>query len=316
MVKKAVLLIGFGGPTALAEVRPFLASIVGEARVPTQRVEEVYRHYEMIGGVSPFNAITECQRAALEKNLANKGFKYPIGVAYRHSSPGFKDAFESFKKYGVESVTGFVLASFRSFVSREWYHDKAAEGRKLAGAENIRVEYTAPFEMDPLYLAAQRERAEEIWSKWSDKEKDETCVIFTAHSIPSSMCEQSCQENERRCYGYQFRQAAEAIAEGLGAKNWKTSYQSQAGGPRQMWLDPDIKDVIKGLDPKKFKRVLLVPVGFLCDNVEVIYDLDHEAKDAAEAHGLRYFRAGTVGDHPLFIEMMAERILEKETSKC
>lgn len=316
MKKTAVLLIGFGGPTRLEEVRPFLHSIVGDSNVPPARVEEVYRHYELVGGSSPFNAITEKQKKALEASLRSKGVDWPVGVAYRHSSPSFRDAFESFKRFGVEEVVGLVLASFRSFVSREWYHQKVEEGRAAAGASSIGVRYTSPFDGDPLYLEAQRERIEEVWSRWSAEERRGARVIFTAHSIPSSMCEQSCAENENRCYGFQFDEASGRIARELGLEDWTTCYQSQSGSPRQMWLGPDVKEAIRALDPEKTRRVLVVPVGFLCDNVEVIYDLDIEARAAAETRGISYFRAGTVGEHPRFVEMMAEKVLEKETTRC
>ncbi len=307
MKKTAVLLIGFGGPRSLGEVRPFLETIVGGSNIPPERVEEVYRHYELIGGVSPFNTITEGQKAALEKVLLAKGASMPVAAAYRHSFPTFQDAFEGFKKFGTEEVIGFVLASFRSFVSREWYYEKVEEGRRLAGAENIQIRYTDAFDHDPLYLSAQSRRVEDIWSHWSASEKDSSLVIFTAHSIPLPMCEQSTGENEARCYGFQFEEACKVITGELGIRHWTYCYQSQSGSPRQQWLSPDIKEVLRGLDTKKVKRVLLVPVGFLCDNVEVIYDLDHEAKAVAMERGIQYFRAGTVGDHPLFIEMMAER---------
>jgi ferrochelatase len=308
--KTAALLIGFGGPTSLEEVRPFLASIVGDSKVPSQRVEEVYRHYELIGGVSPFNAITEKQKSALEQELKARGLPLPVGVAYRHSTPSFRDAFETFRKFGVERVVGLVLASFRSFVSREWYYEKLEEGRRLALAGAIEVRYTAPFDQDARYLRAQRERMEEVLSAWTEEEKRRTSVIFTAHAIPSFMCERSCGENENRCYGFQFYEACRSIARDLGLRPWTLCYQSQSGSPREKWLGPDVKEVIRALDPKKTPRLLVVPVGFLCDNVEVIYDLDREARAVAESGGFAYFRAGTVGDHPLFIEMMADKIKE------
>ncbi len=306
--KTAVLLIGFGGPRKLDEVQPFLESIVGTARMPGARIKEVYHHYEVIGGASPFNAITDKQKAALEASLKSKGYPMSVGVAYRHSIPTFQDAFESFKKFGVEKVVGFVLASFRSFVSREWYYEKAEEGRKAALAENVSVVYTEPFESNPAYFLAQEERIKEVWSSWSQNEKDQTQIIFTAHSIPTSMCQQSTPQNENRCYGYQFSEACEEIARKLKIKNWTYCYQSRST-PRDLWLEPDVNDVIKALPPS-LKNVLLVPLGFLCDNVEVIYDLDIEAKATAEGKGLKYHRAGTVSDHPIFIEMMAEHILK------
>ena len=310
--KTAALLIGFGGPTGPEEVQPFLQSILEGGQIPEPRLREVARHYDRLGGVSPFNTITYGQKAVLERYLRSKGMSLPVGVGFRHSKPTFQDAFESFKKFGVQRVVGFVLASFRSFVSLQWYHQKVFQGRSLAGADSIEVEFTTPFDQNPLYLQAQLERVQEVWGSWSSRDKTSTFVIYTAHSIPSSMCEQSCRENQGQCYGSQFYAAAASISGGLKlGKNWAFAYQSRSGNPRDRWLEPDVKDVMRGLDTKKFKRVLLVPVGFLCDNVEVIYDLDVEAKACCESLGLGYFRALTVSDHPKFIEMMGGQILEK-----
>ncbi len=310
--KTAVLLIGFGGPTSPEEVKPFLQSILEGANIPAARLQEVERHYKVIGGVSPFNSITQGQKKALEGYFQSYGKSLSIGVAFRHSTPTFVDAFQTFKKFGVQQVVGFVLASFRSFVSLQWYHQKVEQGRTLADAGVIDVCYTDPFDQNPLYFDAQTERVHEVWDSWSPAEKASTFVIYTAHSIPASMCEQSCQENQIRCYGSQFYEAASSVSRRLNLrKNWAFAYQSRSGNPKDLWLEPDVKDVIYQLDANKFKRVLCVPVGFLCDNVEVIYDLDIEAKQCCEKSGFQYFRASTVSDHPKFIEMMGRQILEK-----
>ncbi len=310
--KTAILLIGFGGPTRPQEVKPFLKSVLEGTQIPEQRLWEVERHYEAIGGVSQFNGITYRQKEALERHFQSKGMSLPVGVAFRHSTPTFSDAFGMFKKFGVQKVVGFVLASFRSSVSSQRYHEKMDQGRMLADAIQIDVCYTNPFDQHPLYFDAQAERMREAWGSWSVEEKASTFVIYTAHSIPLAMCEQSCQENQRCCYGFQFYETASSVSRRLGlGKNWAIAYQSRSGNPKDLWMEPDVKEVIRPLDSKKFKRVLCVPVGFLCDNVEVIYDLDIEAKQYCEQSGFQYFRAPTVSDHPKFIEMMSRQILEK-----
>jgi ferrochelatase len=173
------------------------------------------------------------------------------------------------------------------------------------------IEYTETFSSDPLYFEAQAERIKEIWGSWAAVDRAATQVIFTAHSIPATMCEESCLANDCQCYGYQFHEASRHISLAAGIKNWRVAYQSRSGNLRDLWLEPDVREVIGALDTNKIRNVLLVPVGFLCDNAEILYDLDHAAKAAAEDRGLKYYRAGTVGDHPLFIEMMADRVLEK-----
>lgn len=309
--KTAALIIGFGGPTKAGEVQPFLQSILEGSAIPPSRLEEVTRHYEVIGGCSPFNAVTLKQKEALERYFTSRSMALPVGVAFRHSTPTFKDAFEMFKKFGVRKVVAFVMASFRSFVSSEWYREKALQGRALAQAETIEIVYTEAFDRLPLYLGAQADRIHSLWSSRRPKEKEETVVIYTAHSIPASMCEQSCRENKNRCYGSQFYEAATTLSERLGLKNWFCAYQSRTGNPRDRWMEPDVKEVIQTIDTKKFKSVLLAPIGFLTDNVEVIYDLDIEARDCCLRQGLEYLRVPMVADHPKFIEMMGSQILEK-----
>ena len=306
MKKTAVLLIGFGGPRNLEEVRPFLASVTGGTQIPEARIAEVFHHYELIGGKSRFNEVTELQRAALEHELRSRGQSLAVGAAYRHSTPSFQDAFEQFKRFGVEKVVGVVLASFQSFASRGKYLEKVGEGRKKAEAENIELTYAASFDSEPLYFEAQAERIREAWAGPSK----EMAVLFTAHSIPSMMCEKSASENEGPCYGWQFHQASSRIAEMLDIPRWQSCFQSRSGNPKEPWLEPDVAQVIQKLEKPSCKSVLLVPVGFLCDNVEVIYDLDFEAKRAAEGRGLLYRRAGTVSDHPKFIKLLAEKVME------
>ncbi len=310
MKKTAVLLVGFGGPRSLEEVRPFLASVTGGTNIPEARIQEVYHHYELIGGKSNFNDVTERQRSALEKELRGRGKDLAVGAAFRHSTPSFKDAFEQFKRFGVERVVGLILASFQSFASRGKYLEKIVEARRQVGAETIEMTYTTPFDLAPLYLEAQSDRLCEVWSKIPEEQKKETVTLFTAHSIPSLMCERSALENSGRCYGFQFHEASSKIAALSGLSKWLTCYQSRSGNPREPWLEPDVREVIETLPQSNARGVLLVPVGFLCDNVEVVYDLDFEAKQAAEARGLECRRAGTVGDHPKFIKMMAEKIME------
>lgn len=297
--KTAALLIGFGGPQGMDEIRPFLKSVLEGVPVPAERVEEVAHHYELFGGKSPYNAISLAQKNALEKWLVSQKVSLPVKVGFRHSSPSFRDAFETFQKEGVTKVIGLILASFRSYSSFEKYQLRLSEAQKAAGAGSIRVEYTESFAADPLYFEAQAEQVRKVLGK-----EDGTFVLFSAHSIPTAMSDQSG-------YARQFSEAASAIAARLGLQNWAIAYQSRSGNPRDPWLEPDVKEVIAGLDRKKFKNVLLVPVGFLCDNVEVLYDLDIEAKKACEDHGFLYLRASTVTDHPKFIEMMGRKVMEK-----
>ncbi len=310
-MRTAVLLIGFGGPARPEEVKPFLFSIVDGTKVPETRIQDVLHHYEVIGGVSPFNEESFKQRLALEQNLKTRGVSMPVGLAFRHSNPGFKDAFQILQRHGVERVVGFVLASLRSFVSFQWYQDKVLEGMREAGAQ-MEIIYTEDFHNHPLFIKAQSDKVQDVLASFSSKDTGSAFILFTAHSIPSSMCEQSTGENNNNCYGHQFYETAQAVANRLKlGRNWGVCYQSRTGHPRDRWLEDDVNDYIKNIDRTKYKRVLLVPAGFLCANVEIMYDLDVAAKKTCAEIGLEFHRAEPVGQHPDFIEMMAQQILSR-----
>ncbi len=300
--QKAVLLVGFGGPRNMNEVRPFLESVLKGVPIPKERFEEVLSHYEHFDGHSPYNEITESQRHALEISLHENGHFLPVRVGLRHSSPSLAEAFQEFKLIGVREVIAIVLASFRSYASFEKYQDRVREAQVLAGAEDIFVNYTESFASNPLYFEAQADPVRNLMdARIPEDERNKTFVIFSAHSIPMAMAKASG-------YDEQFETASRAVAKILGLRAWKVAYQSRSGNPREPWLEPDVKAVIREIDRSAFTHVLFVPIGFLCDNVEVLFDLDVDAREAVEARGFQYLRATTVMDHPIFIRMMSQLV--------
>lgn len=303
MKKTAALLIGFGGPRRIEEVKPFLESVLRGVQIPQERFDEVMLHYEIIGGVSPYNEITELQRAALCDWLKSRGTDLPVFIGYRHSFPSFEDTFRELKEKGYQRIIGFVLSSFRTYASFEKYKERLEEGRAAAGAE-IEVLYTKPFYNDLHFIDAQSKRVEELLEDWNPAEEPETFFLFTAHSVPETMSTESS-------YDAQFAEAASLVARRLDLKFWDICYQSRSGRPQDPWLGPDVKERIQKINQDRFKNLVLVPIGFLCDNVEVLYDLDVEAKRQAEQLGFKFARAKTVMDHPKFIAMIGERILER-----
>ena len=304
MKKTAVFLIGFGGPSKPEEVRPFLESVLEGIRIPEARFQEVIHHYEIIGGVSNYNPATFGQKEALQEYFKKKNIPFFVGLGFRHSFPSFKDAFETFGKYKVERLICFVMAPFRSYSSFEKYQERVEKARQEAGAQAVELVYAESFFDHSLLIQAQTERVSEVLKDLSAEDRKKSFFIFSAHSIPVEMSRKSA-------YDLQFARSSSLIAEALGlSENWRIAYQSRSGSPRDPWLEPDVQKVIASLDGR-FKNIIFVPMGFLCDNVEVVYDLDVEAKKACEEKDLGYFRAPTVGAHPKFIEMMAGRILEK-----
>ena len=303
-LKTAVLLIGFGGPTSMAEVRPFLQSVLEGVEIPQSRLDEVTRHYEIFQGASPYNEITKRQKESLEFWLKVRGASLPVYIGLRHALPSFQGVFEAMKHDGVQRVLGFVLSSFRCYASFEKYIKKLEEGRSAARAESIIVDYMENFYDQPLFLEAQISKIRSAVSDLSIENLTKTFFLFSAHSVPVPMSSESG-------YARQFEKASRQIVQDLKLAHWDIAYQSRSGNPRDPWLEPDVRGFIASLDPSRFRRVVLVPIGFLCDNVEVLYDLDIEAREAVEKKGLIYLRASTVTDHPKFIEMIGGQILQK-----
>lgn len=302
--KTAVLLIGFGGPTNLEQVRPFLNSVLSHgASIPSERFLEVLKHYELVNGVSPYNTSTYKQRDALQKWLKEQGSDVQVGVGFKHSSPSFKDVFEKLKKSEIKRVVGFVLSSFRSHSSFEKYVERLEEGQKGAGASGIQTIYTGPFYEHPLFVEAQADRVQDMMIG-ADVDISKTLVVFTAHSIP-------LEQSEKSGYAKQFEHCASLVAGKLKLPNWAVAYQSRSGDPEEPWLGPDIRRVAFRITAKLVPNLLLVPIGFLCDNVEILHDLDVEVKDVCQFLCVRYLRTEAVNDHPKFIEMMGRQVLEK-----
>lgn len=303
MPSDAVLLIGFGGPTRPEEIRPYLQNVVRGRRVPPERLKEVAHHYEQIGGRSPFNELTFRQAAALRQALVACGRPLPVYVGMRNWSPYLSEALARMRDDGVREAVGVVLAPHRCFASWEQYQQNVEEARRQVGAGAAAVRYLQPWHKAPGFLEAMAERIEEATGYARGTWPDAVPLIFTAHSVPAEMARTAP-------YEAQIRESAMGIAAIVGAARFQIAYQSRSGDPRQPWLEPDVNDLLRDLAQAGVREVVVVPVGFLCDHVEVLYDLDVEARQTAAEVGVRFHRAGTVGDHPRFIAMLAERIIE------
>ena len=288
----------------MEQVRPFLESVLEGAKIPQARFDDVMRHYKVFNGISPYNEITQKQKAALENWFRAAGEPIPVYIGLRHASPSFKETFEAMKRDKVNRVIGFVLAPFRCFTSFEKYIHKLEEGRAAAGASVLEVTTLDHFSDHPSFLEAQTDKIKKILAEFSADERERTFFLFSAHSIPVEMSEQSA-------YADQFLRASSSIAKRLALKHWDCGYQSRSGNPSDPWLAPDVKEIIQKIDSRVYQNVVIIPIGFVCDNVEVLYDLDIETKEAVRGRGLHYFRASTVTDHPKFIEMIGVQALRK-----
>jgi protoporphyrin/coproporphyrin ferrochelatase len=301
---QAILLIAFGGPTSREEIRPFLARITNGLPIPPQRLEEVAHHYEAVGGKSPLNEITFRQARALENLFKLQDRNIPVYVGMRNASPFFSETLKQMADGGVKRALGFILSSHRSEASWERYQKNIADARAELGAGAPEVDYCDGWHDHPLFVQCWVELIQAAMTKVETASRPATPVIFTAHSLPTAMA-------ARSPYVQQLQTSARLIAEKLGRQNCTLAYQSRSGRPSDPWLEPDIGDAIRKVAGAGHKSLVVAPLGFVCDHVEVLFDLDIDAKNIANGLGVQLIRASCPNDHPTFVHMMAEVIKTK-----
>jgi len=300
----AVLLIAFGGPTSAEEIRPFLARVTQGIPIPPQRLEEVAHHYEAVGGKSPLNEITARQAGALQTLLKERGRPLPVYVGMRNSSPFFAETLKRMADEGVKKALGFILSSHRTEASWERYQNNIADARAQLGSQAPAVDYCGGWHDHPMFVGCWAELIEAAFAKIAADRRSAAPLIFTAHSLPAAMAAQSPYVDE-------VQTTARLIAQLLGNERWSLAYQSRSGRPTDPWLEPDIYQVIRDLAQQGVQQTVVAPIGFVCDHVEVLYDLDIEAQRIATELGIVLRRAGCPNDHPTFIRLMAS-VIEKK----
>jgi len=298
---EAVLLIAYGGPNGPADVRPYLSNVLRGRCVPTSRIDEVAHHYELFGGRSPLTELTRRQAATLEGVLRRRGHALAVYVGMRNWTPYLHETLAEMRARGVRRAVGVIMAPQQSYSSWDEYQENVAEARAHVGADAPEVDYVAPWFDAPGFVEAQAERVAGALAEVPPARRAATPIVFTAHSIPVRMAEASP-------YVAQVSASSRLVAERLGHARWSVAYQSRSGDPCDPWLEPDVGQVIRGLAAAGTSDVVVAPVGFVSDHIEVLYDLDTEARAAASAAGIGFRRAGTVSDHPSFIEMLADRV--------
>ncbi len=300
----AVLLIAFGGPTAPHEIRPFLDNVTRGRRIPRERLEEVAHHYErMPGGRSPLNDLTRAQAHALSEALARAGRPLDVHVGMRNWDPYLHDTLARLAETGARRCLGVIMSSLRCEASWDRYQADVEEARVLTpGAPE--VVFAPPWSAHRGFLAAVADRARQALAGVPADVRSWTPLVFTAHSIPLPMADASPYVSE-------FATASRAVAQRLRHPRWALAYQSRSGAPEDCWLEPDVNDVLASVAADGERHVVVVPIGFVCDHVEVLYDLDVEAAARAREHGLTLHRAEAVNAHPAFIEALAD-IVRKE----
>ena len=295
----AVLLVAFGGPTAAHEIRPFLENVTRGRRIPRERLDEVAHHYErMPGGRSPLHDLTMAQARALRETLTRAGTPLEVHVGMRNWHPYLHETLGRLADRGVRRCLALIMSSLRCEASWDRYEIDVADARaRTAGAPEI--VFAGPWGAHRGYLAAVADRARRTLDEVPADARAWAPLVFTAHSIPVAMADASP-------YVAEFTTAARAVAERLRHPRWSLAFQSRSGRPDDRWLEPDVNDVLASLAADGERHAVVIPIGFVCDHVEVLYDLDVEARERAAAAGITLHRAPAVNDHPAFIGALAD----------
>lgn len=297
------LLVSFGGPEGREDVMPFLENVLRGKHVPRERMLEVAEHYYSFGGVSPINSQNRELLAALRHEFATHGVNLPLYWGNRNWHPLLGDTLRQMRDDGCKRTLAFFTSMFSSYSGCRQYRENIAAAQQEVGdgapaVDKLRMGFNHPGFIEPMVENVRRAIAEVGGDA-------QTPLLFTAHSIPQAMAENCTYER-------QLRESCRLVAAASGSANWQLVYQSRSGPPSQPWLEPDVCDWIEQTDAKaKLQRLVIVPIGFISDHIEVLYDLDEEAAEVCQRLGIALARAATVGTHPRFVQMIRELVQER-----
>jgi ferrochelatase len=300
----AILLVSFGGPEGMADVMPFLENVTRGRNIPRERLAQVAHHYELFGGVSPLNAQNRDLVAALEAELAAHDIRLPVYWGNRNWQPLLPDALREMRDDGVRRALGLVTSAYSSYSSCRQYRENIAQAQDELGHGAPAVDKLRTFHNHPGFIRANAEALQASLDQLPPERRAAAHVAFTAHSIPQAMAE--------RCdYEAQLLDTAGLVAAAVGIADWALVWQSRSGPPTQPWLEPDILDHLAQLHNAGVTEVVLSPIGFISDHMEVLYDLDTEARSYCAGVGMTLLRAATAGTHPAFVAMLRELVQER-----
>ena len=300
----SVLVVSFGGPEQRADVMPFLENVVRGKNVPPERLKEVAVHYNHFEGKSPINDQNRALIAALEEELASSGLDLPVYWGNRNWDPYISDALGQMKAEGKKRALAFVTSAYSSYSGCRQYLQNIEAARADIGEGAPVVHKLRAFYNHPGFIEANIDRLLAALGTLPKERRECARVAFSAHSIPDAMAA-TCD------YVDQLQETARLVAEGARHERWQLVYQSRSGPPHVPWVGPDILEHLDALSQINVKDVIVAPIGFISDHMEVVWDLDHEARDYATDLGIILTRAETVGTHPAFIAMIRELIEER-----
>ena len=308
----AVLIIAFGGPERPEDVRPFIENVVRGKSMPRARIEQVVKHYEQFGGVSPVPAVTRRQAQGLGQRLRAGGIDMPIYVGMRNWHPFLAATLVEMAQAGVRRAIGFVAAPHHSFPSCGQYRQTVRDARRSLrerGLPDVGITYVDSWYEHPDFIRANADHVREALGSLPEGLRDRVRIVFTAHSIPQAMADASC-------YRRQLRASCLRVVERLGPRDWALVYQSRSGRPQDEWLEPDVCDYLKDEHARGLQAAVLAPIGFVIDHIEVLYDLDRRALGLCQELSLPAVRARTLNDDPALLDMMADLVRQTWEHYC
>jgi ferrochelatase len=314
-----VLFVAFGGPQGLSDVRPFLQNVLRGRRVSPERIDEVAHHYERFGGVSPLTDLTRRQASALQSRLRDRGVPLPVHVGMRNWHPFLQDRLAALSRAGHRRAIGLIASAQRSYSGclqyRENVHDARAALRH-DGLADVEVTYVGDWHTHPGVIDAHAAHIRAALARLPESVRDRARIVFTAHSIPRSMAAQYPYER-------QLVESATLVLKELAHPSDRSNpgipwpnpqptvvYQSRSGRPGDPWLEPDVSEYLRVEHANGLEAVVLCPIGFVCDHIEVLYDLDVEAAGTAQTLGIPFARAESLNLHPRFIDALADAVTD------
>jgi ferrochelatase len=308
----ALLVLSFGGPEGPDDVMPFLEKVTSGRGVPRKRLLEVATHYDHFGGVSPINQRNRELISRVRGELAAAGFELPVYLGNRNWHPLVEDTLAEMVTDGVRGALVLATSAYGGYSACRQYHEDIERARRAVGARAPELVKLRQFFDHPEFIASAADAVRSSVAGLPATHRDQARLVFTAHSIPS-LADQAAgvpgQGGHR--YSRQVAEASRLVAAELGMTDYDVVWQSRSGPPSVPWLEPDVLDHLRVLHAKSVPAVVVCPIGFVSDHVEVVWDLDNEARDWAENHGMAFARAATAGQDPRFARMVVELVRER-----
>jgi ferrochelatase len=293
---KALLLLAFGGPRSLDEVESFLTRLTRGRKPSPEQLERVKDRYRLIGGSSPLLEITWGQAKGLEKKLNEKGYPFKSYVGMRYGHPLIEETFKEILRDGIQKIIAIPMAPYRSRFSTNAYMEEVNRVRKNL-EEGLEISFIEGWYSHPLFLEAVREKVHEGLMQFTPQERKRTHLIFTAHSLPKSVV-----ENEP--YVKEMEESVKGVLKKMESLPWHIAFQSRGSSPEE-WLGPDVESVLETLSNEKVREVLIVPIGFVSDHIEILYDIDIVYRKKAESLGMVLKRSPSLNLSEPFIEALS-----------